>query len=77
MTNLSESRFWDKFIYKTTSYNIKPGVARWYVRHAESYIKSNKTRLATHMAADVENILPKNAAASFYKTGNFVRSSLR
>ena len=65
MTNQSESRFWDKFIYKTASYNIKPEVARWYVRHAESYIKSNKTRLATHTAADVEKYLTEKGRNQF------------
>jgi len=54
MPTLSESRFWDKFIVKTTSYNIKPDVARWYVRHAEQYIKAHQKRLATHTAEDVE-----------------------
>ena len=54
MTYQSESRFWDKFINKTTSYNIKPNVARWYVRHAETYIKSINKRLATHTVADIE-----------------------
>jgi integron integrase len=57
MSGLSESRFWDKFIYKTRSYNIKPDVARWYVRHAESYIKSHDKRLASHSKKDVEKYL--------------------
>ena len=57
MSTQSESRFWDKFIDKTTSYNIKPEVARWYVRHAESYIKSHEKRLASHSALDIENYL--------------------
>ena len=57
MSTQSESRFWDKFIYKTASYNIKPDVARWYVRHAESYINSHNKRLASHSDKDVEKYL--------------------
>ncbi len=57
MSTQSESRFWDKFIDKTASYNIKPELARWYVRHAESCIKSHQKRLASHSAVDVENYL--------------------
>jgi integron integrase len=57
MSTQSESRFWDKFIYKTASYNIKPNVARWYVRHAEHYIRSHGKRLVEHSAADVDNYL--------------------
>ena len=57
MTTQSESRFWDKFIHKTTIYNIKPDVARWYVRHAESYIKSHNKKLSTHDAEDIEKYL--------------------
>lgn len=57
MPTQSESRFWDKFNVKTTSYNIKPEVARWYVRHAEQYIKTHQKRLAMHTAEDVENYL--------------------
>lgn len=57
MPTQSGSRFRDKFIDKTTSYNIKREVARWYVRHAESYIKSHQQRLASHSTLDVENYL--------------------
>jgi len=57
MSTQSESRFWDKYIVKTASYTIKPGVARWYVRHAECYIKTHSKRLATHSATDVDNYL--------------------
>mgnify|MGYP001555179836 CR=1 FL=1 len=57
MSTHSESRFWDKYIVKTVSYSIKPDVARWYVRHAESYIKTHNKRLATHSAADVDHYL--------------------
>ena len=58
MTEQSVSRFWDNFIYKTKAYSIKPDVARWYVRHAEQYIKAHKDRkLVQHQACDIEKYL--------------------
>jgi len=57
MSDLSASRFWDKYIYKTTSYNIKPEVAHWYVRHAEAYIKAHNRRLASHSPNDAAKYL--------------------
>ncbi len=58
MTDQSVSRFWDNYIYKTKIYGIKRESARWYVRHAERYIKSMpNVRLAEHSAHDVENYL--------------------
>jgi len=58
MTNHSVSRFWDKYIEKTKACGVKPGAVRWYVRHAEAYIKANpERRLAQHTAADVEHYL--------------------
>ena len=54
----SISRFWDKFIYKTKTYGIKPVAARWYVKHAETYIKTKPNqRLKNHSAHDVDNYL--------------------
>ena len=58
MTDQSISRFWDKFIAKTIAYGVKKDAARWYVRHAEFYIKHYKSRkLAVHNLQDVENYL--------------------
>ncbi len=52
------ARFWDKFICKTKSYGIKPQAVRWYVRHAERYIKAHEhVRLAEHTAQQVEDYL--------------------
>ncbi|GBE08074.1 tyrosine recombinase XerD [bacterium BMS3Abin11] len=49
MSDLSTSRFWDKYILKTNSYKIKPSSAKWYVRHAENYIKFHRgNRLRQH-----------------------------
>ena len=65
MHTLSESRFWDKFIVKTKSYNIKSDVARWYVGHAEQYIRAHQKRLATHTAEDVEKYLTEKDRNQF------------
>ena len=49
MREQSVSRFWDNYIEKTKTYNIKPAAVRWYVRYAESYIKSHiNTKLINH-----------------------------
>lgn len=54
------ARFWDKFICKTKSYGVKPEIARWYVRHAEHYIKEYKDiRLAKHTARHIDDYLDK------------------
>jgi integron integrase len=71
MSTQSQSRFWDKYIYKTTSYNIKPNVARWYVRHAELYIKAHAKRLADHSAADVSNYLSAKSSNTLVKDWQF------
>jgi len=58
MNDESVSRFWDNYIDKTKAYNVKPKVARWYVRHAESYIKANPNlRLSQHSAEIIEKYL--------------------
>ena len=45
----SVSRFWDRYIFKTKSYVKNDTAARWYVRHAEQYIKAHpEHRLSTH-----------------------------
>ena len=71
MPTLSESRFWDKFIVKTTSYNIRSDVARWYVRHAEQYIKAHKKRLAMHTAEDVEKYLTEKGRNQILRDWQF------
>jgi len=58
MNDQSISRFWDNYILKTESYGVKPEVIRWYVRHAETYIKAySGQRLATHTREMVEKYL--------------------
>lgn len=58
MSDQSVSRFWDKFIYKTRAYDVKPNAVRWYVRHAECYINAHKgIKLACHTQEQVEKYL--------------------
>jgi len=58
MTDHSKSRFWDNFIRKTETYNVGPRAARWYVRHAEQYIKAHADlRLRQHSTHHVEEYL--------------------
>ena len=58
MTEQSVSQFWDKYINKTKAYNIKNDAARWYVRHAEAYIKAHQGRkLAQHKLEDIKKYL--------------------
>lgn len=45
----SVSRFWNKYIEKSTGYGHKPAVCRWLVIHAETYIKHHSgSRLKSH-----------------------------
>jgi integron integrase len=51
------ARFWDNYIAKTKQYVKKEAVIRWYVKHAEQYIGSSKTRLRDHSVMDLEKYL--------------------
>ena len=56
--NQSVSRFWDNYINISKSYGVKPSALRWYVRHAEQYIKAHKAdRLALHTPVMLEAYL--------------------
>lgn len=58
MTDQTVSRFWDNFIAKSTRYSVKPAEVRWYVRHAEQYIKAHSNiKLVQHNALTVETYL--------------------
>jgi len=58
MPDESVSRFWDKFIQKTKSYGAKDSAVKWYVRHAEGYIKAHVgVRLAEHTGDQVRAYL--------------------
>ena len=54
----SISRFWEKYIDKSKVYGVKPHLLKWYIRHAETYIKAHKqVRLVTHTPELVEQYL--------------------
>ncbi len=58
MIDQSVSRFWDNYIAKTKSYKVKSSAVRWYVRHAEDYIKAHdNSRLAQHSSDQIEKYL--------------------
>ena len=64
----SESLFWDKYISKTKSYSVKPTAARWYVQHAERYIKAHPDmRLAQHSAYQIEKYLKDKGRNAYMK----------
>lgn len=47
----SISRFLDKYILKTVSYNVPEPVRRWYVRHVEAFIKVHSGRCLAAIAS--------------------------
>lgn len=51
------ARLWEKYIEKTVSYKIASDLVRWYVKHAERYIKANQSRLKTHSARNIDKYL--------------------
>ncbi|HFE32457.1 MAG TPA: hypothetical protein ENJ17_03995 [Gammaproteobacteria bacterium] len=58
MNNPRVSRFWDIFIEKLKTYENRPDIAWWSVRHAERYIKTfPDQRLATHTPQILEQYL--------------------
>ena len=62
MTDSTVSRFWDNYISKTSTYNIKPETARWYVRHVERYIQANANiKLAKHHPHHLETYFNRKA----------------
>ena len=58
MDNRFISRFWENYIVKLNTYGIKPKGARWYVRHAEQYLRTFPDWcLAIYTVQDVEQYL--------------------
>ena len=52
------SRFWENYIAKLKTYDIKPNRVRWHVTHAAQYIQTFPDRCpATHTVQDVEHYL--------------------
>ena len=65
------SRFWGKYILKTTPYNVPERARRWLVRHAEVFIKAQSgRRLTTLTADDMERYLKEKAEVKNWLTGN-------
>ena len=51
-------RFWDKFIDSVRKIGAKESALRWYVRHAEQYLKAfPDKRLNLHTCEDVSGYL--------------------
>ncbi len=62
------SRFWDIFVEKLKTYETRPDLARWYVRHAEQYIKAfPEQRLAIHTPQILEQYLQEKGRNSRLK----------
>jgi len=58
MNDVKVARFWDNFITKSVGYGIKDDAVRWYVRHAEGYIKAHEgLRLTDHTPQLVDDYL--------------------
>ena len=75
MSDLSVSRFWEKFIYKTKDYGIQPDVVRWYVRDAELYIKAYaNTKLALHEPHFVEKYLESKGRNTRLEAWQFIQT---
>ena len=54
----SASRFWDKCISITSSYDVPERARRWYVRHVEVFIGAHPgRRLGEFGGRDVEKYL--------------------
>ena len=74
MIDQSISQFWDKYINKAKTYNIKESAIRWHVRHAETYIKSHKNkRLAEHLQGDLETYLKNKGRSTRLEDWQFVQ----
>jgi len=52
------ARFWDKYIIKLIHYNVPERSRRWYVKHAEDYIKAHSDLpLKQHTELNLTNYL--------------------
>ena len=68
----SIARFWDKYIEKTKLYGVKNASAKWYVKHAEGYIKANEhLRLSLHRPDDVRHYLAEIGGKGYLKDWQF------
>lgn len=48
-------RFWHRYMNSLIKSGVKASAAKWYVRHAQTYVEaSSGRRVGTHSAVDVE-----------------------
>ncbi len=74
MKDRSVSRFWDKFIVKSKDYGVNSEHVRWYVVHAEHYIKRfSGVRLAQHEASFVEDYLKSKSRSTKMQDWQFLQ----
>jgi len=71
--DLKISRFWEKYITKSKRYNISEKVIRWYVRHAEMYIKSHSSRLKDHTDITVDEYLQEKGRNIHLKEYQYIQ----
>lgn len=71
--DLKISRFWEKYITKSKTYNISEKVIRWYVRHAELYIKSHSSRLKDHTDMTVDKYLQEKGRSIHLKDYQYIQ----
>lgn len=64
----SVSHFWENYINISKSYGAKQRALRWYVRHAEEYIKAHQgVRLSLHTPAMLEVYLRDKGRNKYLK----------
>jgi len=64
-------RFWDLFIAKSMGCGVPEKSVRWYVRHAELYIKAHDLRLRLHSADTVDKYLTDKGRNVYLKHYQF------
>jgi len=67
------SLFWDKYIIKSKRYNVSEKLVRWYVRHAEMYIKAHSLRLREHTEKTVEKYLEEKGRSIYLKDYQYIQ----
>ena len=65
------SRFRDKCILKTTSYNVPERARRWYIRHAEVFIKAQSGVVSLRSLRMILSAISKRKTeVNNWRTGN-------
>ena len=65
------SRFWDKYIEKTIACGVPEKLVKWYVRHAEQYIKAHSLRLRQHLPETVDKYFQAKGRNIYIKAYQF------